>query len=166
MPKKIINNSDWLDWLWSMMKARQDKDMTNRTSAFYAENKTEMSWPIGLSAVCDENHPKTTTWSIIDSGLHWKHNWAIVIDRIGYYLCWKTYSTTMWLIVQVQSMLKTILNYCDRSNERTLWRKLYKTMNVTWFVPNWCLSWFVSSWCSLIERVINKIYNLYHHALG
>ena len=29
-----------------------------------------------------------------------------------------------------------------------------------WFVPNWCLSWFVSSWCSLIEGVINKIYNL------
>ena len=31
---------------------------------------------------------------------------------------------------------------------------------VSWFVPNWCLSWFVSSWCSLIEGVINKIYNL------
>ena len=29
-----------------------------------------------------------------------------------------------------------------------------------WFMPNWCLSWFVSSWCSLIEGVINKIYNL------
>ena len=36
----------------------------------------------------------------------------------------------------------------------------------SWFVPNWCLSWFMSSWCFLIERVINKIYNLYHHALG
>ena len=35
-----------------------------------------------------------------------------------------------------------------------------------WFVPNWCLSWFVSSWCSLIEGVINKIYNLLHHILG
>ena len=35
-----------------------------------------------------------------------------------------------------------------------------------WFVPNWCLSWFVSSWCSLIEGVINKIYNLLHHELG
>ena len=35
-----------------------------------------------------------------------------------------------------------------------------------WFVPNWCLSWFMSSWCSLIEGVINKIYNLLHHILG
>ena len=35
-----------------------------------------------------------------------------------------------------------------------------------WFVPNWCLSWFVSSWCSLIEGVINKIYNLLRHILG
>ena len=25
---------------------------------------------------------------------------------------------------------------------------------------------FVSSWCSLIEGVINKIYNLLHHILG
>ena len=35
-----------------------------------------------------------------------------------------------------------------------------------WFVPTWCISWFVSSWCSLIEGVINKIYNLLHHILG
>ena len=27
-------------------------------------------------------------------------------------------------------------------------------------------NWFMSNWCSLIEGVINKIYNLYHHALG
>ena len=40
------------------------------------------------------------------------------------------------------------------------------TLTVSWFVPNWCLSWFVSSWCSLIEGVINKIYNLLHHILG
>ena len=35
-----------------------------------------------------------------------------------------------------------------------------------WFVPTWCLSWFVSNWCSLIEGLINKIYNLLHHILG
>ena len=35
-----------------------------------------------------------------------------------------------------------------------------------WLVPNWCLSWFMSNWCSLIEEVINKIYNLLHHILG
>ena len=36
----------------------------------------------------------------------------------------------------------------------------------SWFMPSWCLSWFVSSWCSLIEGVVNKIYNLLHHILG
>ena len=35
-----------------------------------------------------------------------------------------------------------------------------------WFVPSRCLNWFMSSWCSLIEEVINKIYNLLHHEPG
>ena len=30
--------------------------MTNRTGAVYAENETELSWPIGSSANYDKNH--------------------------------------------------------------------------------------------------------------
>ena len=44
-----------------------------------------------------------------------------------------------------------------------IWMILFhelKPLDAMWFMPNWCLSWFVSSWCSLIEGVINKIYNL------
>ena len=35
-----------------------------------------------------------------------------------------------------------------------------------WFLPSRCISWLMSSWCSLVEVVINKIYNLLHHELG
>ena len=37
------------------MKIRQDNDVTDRTRAIYDENETKLSWPIGLSADCDEN---------------------------------------------------------------------------------------------------------------
>ena len=37
------------------MKTKQDNDMTNHISAVYVENDTELSWPIGLGAVCEEN---------------------------------------------------------------------------------------------------------------
>ena len=38
-----------------MIKTKQDNDMSNHTSAIYTEKETELSWPIGPSAVCDEN---------------------------------------------------------------------------------------------------------------
>ena len=54
----------------------------------------------------------------------------------------------------------------SRINTRTKRGRYPLIDQSNWFVPNWCLSWFVSSWCSLIEGVINKIYNLLHHELG
>ena len=39
----------------SLTKTKQDNDMTNRTSAIYAENETELPWPIELSVVYEEN---------------------------------------------------------------------------------------------------------------
>ena len=38
-----------------MMKTKQDNNVTNRISTFYAENNTERSWLIGMSVVCEEN---------------------------------------------------------------------------------------------------------------
>ena len=38
-----------------MMKTKQDNDLTDRASAFYAKNDTELSWPIGSGADYDEN---------------------------------------------------------------------------------------------------------------
>ena len=33
------------------MKARQNSDVVNHTSVIYAENKTELSWSIGLGTI-------------------------------------------------------------------------------------------------------------------
>ena len=38
-----------------MTKTRQDNNMTNSTGVVYAENDTELSWPIWSGANCDEN---------------------------------------------------------------------------------------------------------------
>ena len=37
------------------MKIRQVNDVIDCTSAIYIENEIELSWPIGLGAICDEN---------------------------------------------------------------------------------------------------------------
>ena len=37
------------------MKIRLINDVTNRIGAIYVENETELSWPIGPSAVYDKN---------------------------------------------------------------------------------------------------------------
>ena len=39
----------------SIMKMTQDNNITDRTGAVYAENEIELSQPIGLGAVYDEN---------------------------------------------------------------------------------------------------------------
>ena len=41
--------------MWYVIKTRQDKDMTNRNSAIYTENETELSWRIRSTAIYDEN---------------------------------------------------------------------------------------------------------------
>ena len=38
-----------------MMKTRKDKDVIDPTGAFYVENDTKFSWPIGLGVVSNEN---------------------------------------------------------------------------------------------------------------
>ena len=42
-----------IDWhrVWFVTKTRQDNDVIEGTSAVYAENDNELSWPIGLSFV-------------------------------------------------------------------------------------------------------------------
>ena len=56
------------------MKTKQDNDVIDRIDVVYVENKTELSWPIGPSTVCDENQ----TWQWHDqsnkSSLHWNQN--------------------------------------------------------------------------------------------
>ena len=39
----ILNCCDWLDKVQSIMKTKQDNDMTNRTDVIYVENDIELS---------------------------------------------------------------------------------------------------------------------------
>ena len=67
----------------------------------------------------------------------------------------------IWVLIQLIILAWSIFRLIY-----TLSESLFKMGPFMWFMPNWCLSWFMSSWCSLIEGVINKIYNLLHHLLG
>ena len=72
----------------------------------------------------------------------------------------------LWIIIRVcrEIWCELLLWYTKPKTQNMYFLiTIYFENNVTlshWFVPNWCLNWFVSSWCSLIEGVINKIYNL------
>ena len=69
-----------IDWhrVWFVTKTRQDNDVIEGTSAVYAENDNELSWPMGLGVIYDKN-----------KGGQW-------CDRLyRYYLCQKRYWTFM-----------------------------------------------------------------------
>ena len=36
-------------------KTRKDNDLTDRKSVVYTKKEIKLSWPIGLSAACDDN---------------------------------------------------------------------------------------------------------------
>ena len=38
----------------SMMKTKQDNNLIDHKGVVYLKNETELSWPIRLSAVCEE----------------------------------------------------------------------------------------------------------------
>ena len=46
---------DRLDWMQFVRKTKHDNDLTNHVVVVYAENETELSGPIGLGAICNEN---------------------------------------------------------------------------------------------------------------
>ena len=46
MPKIELNSYYQFNEVWFMMKAKQDNDLTDRTSAVYAKIKTKLSWLI------------------------------------------------------------------------------------------------------------------------
>ena len=51
----ILNYHDWSNRVQSITNTRQDNDITNRIGATYIENDTELWWPNGSGADCDEN---------------------------------------------------------------------------------------------------------------
>ena len=50
-----LNYHDWLDWVRSMTKTRQDNDLTDCIGVVYTKNEIELLWLIGQGVVCDKN---------------------------------------------------------------------------------------------------------------
>ena len=62
--KMKLNYHDWSDHVQSMMKTKQDNDMTDHIGLVYAKIKTELLWAIWPSAIYDENQiGKGCDWS-------------------------------------------------------------------------------------------------------
>ena len=55
MLKPKQNCQDLFDWVQYVMKTRQDNDVIDYTGLVYTKKETELLWPIGLGAICDEN---------------------------------------------------------------------------------------------------------------
>ena len=55
MLKMKLKCNDWLNQVLSLLKTRWDNDVNDRIGLVYAEIKTQLSVPIWLSEVCDEN---------------------------------------------------------------------------------------------------------------
>ena len=99
MLKLKLSCRDLTNQVWSITKTRQENDMIYCTGVTYVENKTRLLQPIRLGATYAKNETRLS-WSIELGSSLWQK-----LDRI-----------MMWLDVQVQSTLKMILNYQDRSN--------------------------------------------------
>ena len=63
-----------------MMKTKEDNDVIDRIGAIYAENETELSWPIRLSVVYDKNQTRQQHDLLNRCNLRQKGNWVVVID--------------------------------------------------------------------------------------
>lgn len=53
MSKTKLSCHDQLDQVRSMMKRRQENEMTERTGAIYIETEIEKLWSIKLGTICD-----------------------------------------------------------------------------------------------------------------
>ena len=102
------------NWVQSVMKTKYDNDMTDRIGAVYAKNGIKLSWPIQPSVVYDENQTKQQRDWIYRWGLHQKWYWTLMTDRIGCWLWQKPNNTTTWLIIWMQSTVKTKPSYYFR----------------------------------------------------
>ena len=116
MSKMKLSYHDRMDRVQSVIKTRLDNDVIDCIDLVNVETKTELSGHIWLGVVCDEN--QTRQWLDRSSRYILRQKWyrTIMANWIGCSLWWKPDKTTTWPIIQVQSTLKTILNYLDWSH--------------------------------------------------
>lgn len=131
---KIREDNDMIDSIvWSMLKSKlKCQDLSNRVRSVMKTRHDNnvightrvWSTPNSKLSYHDQSDRvqflmktrKTMTWSLYKCVLCWKWSWAVIIDQTGYDLWWKWDRTTTWLIVQLCSTLKTMLNYQNWSD--------------------------------------------------
>ena len=74
MLKMILSCLDWSNQVQSMMKTRQDNDMTDHIGLLHSKIETELLGPIWSGIVCDENQIGQRLDNSYKYGLHWKQN--------------------------------------------------------------------------------------------
>ena len=79
MLKSELNCHDWLDQMQSIMKSREDNNVTNCIGVIFIEYNIELSRPIWLCEVYDEDETR---------------QWCDRSNRVR-----KTYKNTTWPIV-------------------------------------------------------------------
>ena len=55
MPEKKLSCRDRLNYVWFVMKTKQDNDVIDHIGLVYVKTETELLGPFWAGAVCDEN---------------------------------------------------------------------------------------------------------------
>lgn len=114
--KSELNCHDRLDKIRSIMKAKQDNDMTDHKGMISIEYNTKLLSPTRQCAIYEEDGTGQWLDRLYKSVLCRKWNWTIMTDSMRYSLWWRLDRMMMWLIVQVQSTSKFELNCHDQSD--------------------------------------------------
>lgn len=114
-----------------------------------------MSWPIRPDAIYNENKIRQRRAQMYKCDLPWKWYWIVVTDQIGCWLWWKPNRTTMWLIIEMWSMLKTKLICHNRLDRYNLWQKPDMKMMDQSYKSSLLQKW---NWDVVIE-ITGSIYN-------
>ena len=96
MPKMKLSCHDRSDRVRSMIKTRQDSDVTDHIGLVYSKIEIELS---GLGMVCDENQTRQWLDRSYRCDLHWKWYWTIMIDWTECSLWQKLERTIAWPII-------------------------------------------------------------------
>lgn len=126
----ILNFHDRLDRVLNVTKSRQDNYVIDNIGIVYFKIETKLSGPIWLGAVCKENQTRQRHDWLYRFGRCWNRIWTVRTYLIGCNLWWKLDWTTIWLIVLVRSMSKTILNFHNRLDQVQYVMKIREDNNV------------------------------------
>ena len=129
--KTKLNYHDKSDRVRSVMKIRDNNNVTDRIGTVYAENENELSWPIRQGVVYDKNDTQQWRDQSYRCALHRKRYWTIVTYRTKCDMWWKLNRTMTWPIVLGRYMRKNKLNYRDQSSRVRSMTKMTQDNDMT-----------------------------------